>query len=113
MRRIRISVAFCVGLACLLPSPTLAGPEAEVRLTLKDHRFVPAEVHAAQNTRIRLVVTNTDSTVEEFESPALNREKLIPPGQTVTIFLRPLKPGVYGFFGEFNPTTATGRLIVE
>ena len=113
MRRIRISVAFCVGLVCLLPSPILAGPEAEVRLTLKNHRFVPAEVRIAQNTRVRLVVTNTDSTVEEFESPALNREKLIPPGQTVTIFLRPLKPGVYDFFGEFNPKTATGRLIVE
>ena len=109
----RTLVACGIGLACLLPSPLLAAQEGEVRLAIKDHRFVPAEVRVAQNTRVRLVVTNTDSTVEEFESPALNREKLIPPGQTVTIFLRPLKPGIYDFFGEFHSTTATGRLIVE
>ncbi len=109
----RALVVLAGGLLVFSASPALAEQNAEARLTLKDHRFVPPEVRAARDVKIKLVITNADATVEEFESPALNREKLIPPGQQITIFLRPLKPGVYEFFGEFNPKTARGRLVVE
>lgn len=115
MRLMRALIATAGSLLILSASPAIAGPghDVEIRLTLKDHRFVPAEIRVARAVKVTLIITNADATVEEFESPALNREKLIPPGQTITLFLRPLKPGVYEFFGEFNPKTATGRLIVE
>jgi hypothetical protein len=29
------------------------------------------------------------------------------------IFIGPLKPGEYPFFGEFNPKTAQGKVIAE
>lgn len=60
-----------------------------------------------------LLVTNQDQTIEEFESPDLNREKIIRPGQTARIAVSPLSPGRYEFFGEFSPTTAQGRIIAE
>jgi plastocyanin len=85
----------------------------EVRLTLKDHRFIPSEVRVKGGEGIRLVVKNEDPLMEEFESPSLRREKKIRAGQTAEMVFPSLKPGVYEFFGEFHPDTAKGKLIVE
>jgi hypothetical protein len=88
-------------------------PEQEIHIVIKDHLFSPSEVKVKANTKIKLLVRNEDPTAEEFESFSLNREKIIRPGQTGTIFLPPLKPGSYDFFGEFNPNTAKGRIVAE
>ena len=45
------------------------------------------------NAKFQLHVKNTDDTADEFESVDLNREKLVTPGQTITVFLGPLSPG--------------------
>lgn len=87
--------------------------EQEIRIVIKDHKFSPSEVRVKANTKIKLLVSNEDPTAEEFESFSLNREKVIRPGQSVTIFLPPLKPGSYDFFGEFHPESAKGRIIAE
>ncbi len=87
--------------------------EPEIALTIKNHRFEPAELKVPAAQRIKLVVENKDSTPEEFESHSLNREKLIPGGAKVTIFIGPLKPGRYTFVGEYNEATAKGVVIVE
>ena len=42
--------------------------------------------------KFQLHVKNTDDTADEFESVDLNREKLVAPGQTITVFLGPLRP---------------------
>ena len=61
----------------------------------------------------KLTVQNLDTTPEEFESHALNREKVIPGGAKAVIYIGPLKPGRYEFMGEFNPTTAKGVVVAE
>ena len=94
-----------VGLVC--------AAEPEIRLVLKDHRFSPAEVTAPAGQRVRLVIENADATPEEFESYALNREKIVPAGGKIVVYVGPLKPGRYEFFGEFNPKTARGWLVVQ
>lgn len=40
-------------------------------------------------------------------------KKVIAPGTKVNIYIGPLKPGRYPFFGEFNEKTARGVVIVE
>lgn len=87
--------------------------EPEIRLVIKDHRFTPAEVTVPAGQKIRLVVENKDPTPEEFESYALNREKIVPGGGKIVVYVGPLKPGRYEFFGEFNAKTARGWLVVE
>jgi hypothetical protein len=52
-------------------------------------------------------------TADEFESGDLNREKLVAPGQTVTVFLKPLSPGEYKFFGDFHQDTAQGVMVAK
>ncbi len=97
---------------------TLAGSAAfaqqtTIQITIRNHRFEPAQPKAPQGVPLTLVVRNADKTPEEFESKTLRVEKVIPGGATSTIRLRPLKPGKYNFFGEFNEATAQGALIVE
>ena len=92
---------------------TAHAADTEVSLVIRDHRFEPEEVTVPAGQKIKLVVHNQDHTPEEFESHELNREKVIPGGAKATIFVGPLSPGSYPFFGEFNPKTARGRIIAK
>ena len=85
----------------------------EFRLVIKDHRFEPAELTVPAGKRLKLVVENQDATPEEFESHSLKREKVVAAGGTITVLIGPLEAGTYDFFGEFNPKTATGKLIAN
>jgi hypothetical protein len=100
--------------AALLLLPTLAAAaDPEFVLTIKDHRFEPAELKLPAQTKIKLIVHNLDAQAEEFESKSLNREKIVPAGGKVTIFIGPLKSGRYEFVGEYNEATAKGVIVVE
>ncbi len=85
----------------------------KVDLHIKNHRFEPAEVTVPAGQKIRLVVHNDDPTPEEFESHSMKREKIIRGNSKAVIFVGPLEPGSYDFFGEFNMETAKGNLIAK
>ncbi|WP_346837676.1 cupredoxin domain-containing protein [Microbulbifer sp. SAOS-129_SWC] len=85
----------------------------QVELEIRDHLFTPSELVVPANTKVKLIVYNRDPTPEEFESYQLNREKVIIGGQRAIIFIGPLAPGEYPFFGEFNPKTAQGKVIAR
>ena len=82
-------------------------------LTIKDHRFEPGELTVPAGQRVKLIVRNLDPTPEEFESYDLNREKIVPGRGKVTIYVGPLEPGTYDFFGDFHQDTAKGRLVAK
>lgn len=90
-----------------------ANEPPEIRLVIRDHRFVPAELKVPAHTKIKLVVVNEDATPEEFESHELNREKVVTGRGTIPVYVGPLKPGRYPFFGEFHAETAQGALIAQ
>lgn len=82
-------------------------------IEIRNHLFHPDEIVIPANTKVKMVIYNRDSTPEEFESYELNREKVIMGGRKANIFLGPLAPGSYPFFGEFNPKTAQGKVVVQ
>jgi plastocyanin len=90
-----------------------ADEPAQIAVTLKDHKFEPAEIHVRTGKPTILVVTNQDDSTEEFDSTALQVEKVIAAGHYATIRLRPLGPGRYPFMGEFHPGTVTGVVVSE
>ena len=100
------------GLLGMLAAPAQA-QEAEARLVIRNHKFEPAELTVPAGKKVKLTVENQDTTAEEFESYELNREKVIPAKREVSIFVGPLKPGRYPFFGEFHKDTAKGVLVVQ
>jgi len=101
----------CVALTGLAAAPAWADEPIELRI--RDNRFHPEVLQVPPHTKVRILVINEGAEAEEFESYELNREKIIRGGGKATIFLPPLKPGEYAFFGEFHPETARGRIIVE
>jgi plastocyanin len=102
-----------LGLAFLLAAGAVAAQDAEVRIVIRDHKFEPAEVTVPAGKKVKLVIENQDATAEEFESYELNREKVVPPKGQITVFVGPLKPGRYPFFGDFHKDTAKGVLIAQ
>lgn len=84
-----------------------------IELHIRNHVFVPSELVVPAGQKIRLLVINDDDTPEEFESYELNREKVIAGSRKAVIFIGPLEPGRYPFFGEFNPKTAQGVIKAE
>jgi plastocyanin len=82
-------------------------------LVIKDHQFQPAEIEIPAGQKVTLLVKNDDPTPEEFESIELRREKVVAGRDQITVYIGPLKPGRYEFFGDFNPTTARGHIIAK
>jgi high-affinity iron transporter len=109
----RPAVVAAVMLAGLLASGSSARADDVLQLQFTNHRFVPATLTVPANQKFRVMVKNNDDTADEFESVDLNREKLVPPGQTITVFLGPLSPGTYKFFGDFHQDTAQGVIVAK
>ena len=113
-RLLKVSCRCILLLAVAALGPVQVLAEKPVfNLEIRDHLFWPAEIVIPAHTKVRLQITNNDPTPEEFESYELNREKVIMGNRSVVIHIGPLRPGEYPFFGEFNPDTAQGRVIVE
>ena len=94
-------------------SPRLLAETPTIIIEIREHLFYPAEVEVPSNTKIKLLVINQDSTPEEFQSYELNREKVVLGNSRTVIFIGPLLPGEYPFFGEFNISTAQGKVIAK
>lgn len=114
MRIKQVPAAILVAASIALPFPAWAddGPFA-ISLTLKDHKFEPAEIKAPANKPIEIKLKNEDGAFEEFDSSALRTEKIVTGHGTITIKLKPLAAGRYPFEGEFHAKTAQGMLVVE
>ena len=90
-----------------------AQAQAEIVLIVENNRFQPDEVKVKAGAPFVLVITNRDKAPEEFESHDLRIEKIIPTGKTIRVKVPALKPGVYGFVGEYHERTAKGRIVAE
>jgi len=99
-----------IGLLALVAAPARSD---DYVLTIKDHRFTPAELKVPANQRVAVTVINEDATAEEFDSGALKVEKVVAGKSKGVVRIGPLKPGRYKFFGEFNEATAQGVVIAE
>ena len=104
-------IIFLFSLWAIYPGLVVAAPEFKIEI--KNHLFFPAELTVPADTKVKLRIFNHDATNEEFESYDMNREKVIIGNSQTVIFIGPLKPGDYEFFGEFYPKTAQGNIHVE
>jgi hypothetical protein len=112
VHKILLAWTACFLLSASVAAAPVAAPR-EFTLTLRAHKFVPAEMVVPANAKFKLVVVNEDVTPEEFESHELNREKIVTGKGRITVFLGPLKPGRYPYYGEFHMATAQGVLIAR
>ena len=106
-------ILFALSLLLLATAPAAQAQQgAELSISIKNHRFQPAEITGPANVPITLHVKNEDSTPMEFESVSLRVEKVVPGNSTGVVRLRPLSPGRYNFFDDFHQQ-ANGVLVVR
>jgi hypothetical protein len=106
------ALALAVALIGLGVPGVAAQEAAAVQVTVKNRHFQPAEVSAPANKPLTLTVRNLDATPMEFESVTLRVEKVVAGNSSGIIRLRPLAPGRYKFFDDFNPSSQ-GVLVVK
>ena len=86
--------------------------QPNVAIAIRDNGFAPAEIEVPAGARIELSIKNEQQRAAEFESTALRREKVIPPGTTGIVYVGPLQPGRYEFFDDFQPNNR-GFLVAK
>jgi iron uptake system EfeUOB component EfeO/EfeM len=89
-----------------------AGEANNLKISITDQGFVPNEMSLPAGKKIQLIVQNNRQLPSEFESYPLNREKIVPAGKQVRIWIGPLSPGKYAFFDDLNPGFK-GHIIVQ
>lgn len=94
----------------LLALPVAAQADQLVTLVIQNHTFTPSTFEVPAGERFRIQLTSHDQSVDEFESYDMKFEKIIVPGNTITVFAGPLHPGTYTFFDDYHPDQAKGTV---
>ena len=108
-----LAVAMGAAMLCGAAFSTRAADLTELSIAIKDHKFEPQQLKVAAGVPIKLTVSNLDGAAEEFDSKALQVEKVIAGNASAIIRLKPLAKGSYPFVGEYHEETAKGVLVVE
>jgi len=101
-----------LALVIAVMSPAIAA-EPEFVIQIKNHQFIPAELHIPAGEKVQIVIDNQDDTAEEFESYSLNREKHVPPKSRIVLFIGPLAAGRYVYQGEDRTDGAMAIGVIE
>src|SRR5580704_11924944 len=76
-------------------------PETIPEIDFVNHRFSPQTLVVPAGQPLQIKVMNSSREKIEFESFSLNREKVIEPGESITVRLPALRAGSYDFFDDF------------
>lgn len=102
---------FFIAVLVTLTAPAVAA-DPQIAISIKNRQYVPSDVPVPAGVKAELVIKNDQTVNAEFESSVLHREKTVPAGAQISVFVGPLSQGTYEFFDDFNRAT-TGRLVVK
>jgi heme/copper-type cytochrome/quinol oxidase subunit 2 len=94
-----------------LKAGDVPGQVFEIRF--ENHRFTPQSLVIPAGRQVQIKVINSSAERIEFESLKLNREKVVEPGQALTMKLRPLAAGKYDFFDDFHADVPEGEILAR
>ena len=103
------------GLAILAVSamPPACAANDSSQLRFHGGTVEPASLTLPAETPVKLQVTNAGTAAIEFESFELHRERVVQPGQTITVFIPALSPGTYPFFDDFSHGAVKGEIVAR
>ncbi len=110
-----VTLSAAVLTATLLMPPQTRSADADSVFTVKaaDGHFNPQQLEVAANQPFKVRVVSAEKTPIEFESFELRRERVVKPGETITVNMPPLTPGTYKFFDDFHRDTPEGAIVVR
>lgn len=91
----------------------LANAQEAQEIRFENHKFTPQTLNVPAGQKLTLKVTNASQETIEFESFKLNREKVVTPGETITVRLPELSPGSYDFYDDFHQDVPEGAIIAK
>jgi hypothetical protein len=118
MRLVHVSTLLAAALAAVALIPQAgrcADADAATVVVIKAEggRFQPAQLEVTANHPFKVQVTSAEQTPIEFESFELRRERVVKPGETITVNMPALSPGTYKFFDDFHRDTPEGAIVVR
>jgi len=113
--RVQILVFAAVAAAALMPRAGRCADDNVAVFAIKAEggRFQPSQLEVGANQRFKVQVTSAEKTPIEFESFELRRERVVKPGETITVNMPALSPGTYKFFDDFHSDTAQGAIVAK
>ncbi len=109
----RLAISGLLGSLALTGSAALADEAVLLKVALKGHRFVPAELTAPAGKPLEIEITNQDPTESEFESKTLHFEEVVAGNGVATVKVKALSPGRYRFYDDYYKETTQGWLAVR
>jgi heme/copper-type cytochrome/quinol oxidase subunit 2 len=100
-----------VALLTAFAAPSARAADDSSQLRFHAGAVEPANLALPANTPVKLQVTNAGDAAVEFESFELHRERVVQPGQTITVYLPALPPGTYPFFDDFSHGAVKGEIV--
>ena len=88
-----------------------AQDEQEIRF--ENHKFTPQTLTVPSGQKLTIKVVNASKETIEFESFMLNREKVVTPGETITVHLPELSAGAYDFYDDFHQDVPEGSIVAK
>ena len=106
-------VSLAASLVIFAVAGVVRGEDTIPEIKLEHGRFAPAQLVVPANTPFKVRVTNADGAAIEFESFELRRERVVQPGETITVFMPSLSPGTYEFVDDFHSSTPAGAIVAQ
>jgi Cupredoxin-like domain len=108
-----LSAAVVTALALLPQASNCADADTVFAIKAEGGRFTPPQLEVVPNQPFKVRVTSAEKTPIEFESFELRRERVVKPGETITVNMPALSPGTYKFFDDFHRDTPEGAIVVK
>jgi plastocyanin len=102
-------VAAAIAVACA--GGAFAQDDQQIRF--ENHKFTPQTLSVPCGQKLTIKVVNASQETIEFESFKLNREKVVTPGQTITVHLPELTAGAYDFYDDFHQDVPEGSIVAK
>jgi hypothetical protein len=83
------------------------------RIQFRHGHFEPQRLTVPARQPLTLRVVNQSRRAIEFESFKLNRERVVAPGRTITLYLPALEPGRYDFYDDFHQEVPAGEIVAQ
>jgi heme/copper-type cytochrome/quinol oxidase subunit 2 len=110
-RKLPSTTIAALALFAAFASPVTCAADDSSQLRFRAGAVEPASLTLPANQPIKLRVTNAGDAAVEFESFELHRERVVQPGQTITVYIPALPPGTYPFVDDFSHGAVKGEIV--
>ena len=109
----KVLTLFVAVTASLVGVRMVLATDGVIEIKMTEGRFEPLEVVVPASAAFQVHVTNADKAAIEFESFELHRERVVQPGETITVYIPALQPGSYPFFDDLHDDTPHGTIVAK